>query len=150
MKIECINKNLYKIYINKYYYHFKKETINECITKILLILKKIYNIEVYSEFVIKCYINNIYGIILEIERKYDPFSLYTKKTNLEIYYYNDSCFLYDIEDYFIKNTLKNYNLYIYKNKYYIELIDEDDLKLIEFTNKILYGDEINKIINKNA
>lgn len=149
MKIECVNKNLYTIYINKYYYQFRKETINECITKILLILKKIYNIEVYSEFIVKCYINNTYGIILEIERKYDPFSLYTKKTNLEIYYYKDSVFLYEIEDYFVKNKLNNYKLYLYDNKYYIKLIDEDDLSIIEFSNKILYGDTINKIINNS-
>jgi hypothetical protein len=145
----CINKNMYKIYLNKYYYRYSKETINECIAKILLNMKKIYNIDIYSVFNIKCYINDNYGIILEIEREYDPFYLYTKKTDLKVCINTNSNFLYEVDDYFISDKLDSYKIYIYNNKYYIELLEDDYMKIIEHTNDIICGNDVKVIVNNN-
>lgn len=141
MKIVCISRNIYKAYINKYYYQYDKETINKCISKILLFLKKNYNVEIYSIFNIKCYINNAYGIILEIEREYDPFSLFSKNTNLKIEFCDNPIFLYKIDDYFISNDKK----YIYKNNYYINATDKMDV--IEHISEVIYGDIVKVIID---
>lgn len=149
VKIVCINKNMYKVYLNKYYYQYSKDTLNECIAKILLSIKKLYNIEMYSMFNIKCYINNNYGIILEVEREYDPFSLYTKKTDLKLYLNSNSIFLYEVDDYFVKNNIKNCNTYTFNKKYYVELLDDDYLKIIEHTNNIIYGEDAKVIVNNN-
>lgn len=85
-------------------------------------------------------------MILEIEKEYDPFYLYTKKTNLDICYYNDSKFLYSVDDYFIKDKLNNYKMYIHNSKYYIELF-EDNKYIIEHTNEILYDKVVKEIIS---
>ncbi len=144
LKILCVNKNTYKVYINNNYYLYDKNTINNFISKILLILKKRYNVELYSIFNIKCYIDNSYGIIFEITREYDPFTLYLKKTDIKIIYYNNSKFLYSIDDYFITNKSKKY---IYQKKYYL---DSNSIDTCEHTNDIVYGNIVKKIIDNNV
>ena len=132
MKIEYID-NKYVVYLNKYYYEFDKNTINNCIFKILKKLKKIYNIEIYSTFNIECYISNVYGIVLEIKKEYDPFSKYAKNTDINInYHYNK--FLFEVSDYFIKDKL-NCNIYIYNSKYYIDIYND---YISEYITDIVY------------
>ena len=129
--------------MNKYYYTFDKSTIEDCLSKILRRLKKVYNIEVYSIFNVDCYINENYGIILVIKREYDPFSMYSKKTNLNIKFYDKSLFLYEIDDYFIKDKI-DCNIYIYKNNIYIDT--KNVFNIIEHVNNILYGDSVLKVL----
>jgi len=143
MKIDFVNNDKFVIYLNKYYYTFDKNTIEECLTKVLKRLKKIYNIEVYSTFNVDCYINDNYGIILVIKREYDPFSMYSKKTNLNIKFYDKSLFLYEVEDYFIKDKI-DCNMYIYKNKIYIDT--KDVFNIIEHINNIIYGSSALKVM----
>jgi len=149
MKFEQVEKNLYRVYLNKKYYLFNKETIEKCVIDILQKLKRRYNLELYSIFNVLCYINNNYGIILEIEREYDPFALYMKKTDLKIKLKKDSKFLYSINDYFTRNMLKKSRIYLYNFKYYLDV--EDELtNVIEHVDKIMYGDIVYSIINNNA
>lgn len=143
MKIVYINNDKFVVYLNKYYYEFDKNTINECITSVLKRLKKEYNVEVYSIFNIDCYINDNYGIILVIKREYDPFSMYSKKTNLNIKFYDKSLFLYELEDYFIKDKIEC-SIYIYNNKIYVDT--KDIFSIIEHVNNILYGRDVIKVI----
>lgn len=143
MKINFINNDKVVVFLNKYYYTFDKSTIEECLTKVLKRLKKIYNIELYSTFNVDCYINDNYGIILVIKREYDPFSMYSKKTNLNIKFYDKSLFLYEIDDYFIKDKI-NCNTYIYKNKIYVDT--KNVFAVIEHVNNILYGDSVLKVM----
>lgn len=144
MKIEYINNYEYIAYLSKYYYNFNKDTLEDCIYKILKRLKKEYNVDIYSTFNIKCYINDNYGIILGIRKDNDPFLKYKDKPNLNIKYYN-SMFLYEIDNYFIKDKL-DCNIYRYDKKYYIDNIN---INILEHINKIIFGDEVLKIINSN-
>lgn len=126
MKIDYINDNNYVVYINNLYYTFDKTNINILLNKILKRLKKIYDIQIYSTFNIECFIDNKYGIVLEIKREYDPFNLYSKKTDLNINY-NYTNFLYEVDDYFINSN----NKYIYNNKIYVDnYISEHIIKII--------------------
>lgn len=126
MKIDYINDNNYVVYINNLYYTFDKTNIDILLKKILKRIKKIYDIQIYSTFNIECFIDNDYGIVLEIKREYDPFNLYSKKTDLNINY-NYTNFLYEIDDYFINSN----NKYIYNNKIYIDnYISEQVIKII--------------------
>ena len=101
MKIEYVSDDEFIIYLNKLYYTFDKSTIESVLTKILKRIKKIYDIELFSTFNVECYINSNYGVILKINREYDPFNLYSKKTNLNVKFYDNSVFLYEIDNYFI-------------------------------------------------
>lgn len=140
MKIEYVNDNDFIVYLNKLYYNFEKSTIESILTKILKRIKKMYNIELFSTFNVDCYINNSYGVILKINREYDPFNLYSKKTNLNVKFYNDSIFLYEIDNYFIDEKK-----YIYKNKIYVETNCIDNI--LEQITGIIYGDDVQKIID---
>jgi len=142
MKIEYVSDDEFIIYLNKLYYTFDKSTIENVLTKILKRIKKMYNVELFSTFNVECYINNNYGVILKINREYDPFNLYSKKTNLNVKFYENVLFLYGIDNYFIKD---NCNKYIYKNKVYIDTSDIDDI--LEHINSIIYGDMALRILN---
>lgn len=140
MKIEYVSDDEFIIYLNKFYYTFDKSTIESILTKILKRIKKMYNIELFSTFNVECYINNNYGVILKINREYDPFNLYSKKTNLNVKFYEDILFLYEIDNYFIEGKK-----YIYKNKIYIDTDNIDDI--LEHINSIIYGDMALRILN---
>lgn len=148
MKVEFINSDKYIIYLNKLYYTFSKSTIESCLSKILKKLKKLYNIEVYSTFNIECYINSNYGVIIVIEREYNPFSMYSKKTDLNIKFYDNSLFLYEIDDYFLKNNINNCSVYIYNNKIYFDIKDNDVTCVIEYVKNIIFGDYALDVIRK--
>ena len=147
MKTEIVNNDKFIIYLNKLYYTFDKSSIESCLYKILKRLKKIYNVEVYSTFNVECYINDNYGVILVIEREYDPFNLYSKKTDLNVKFYDNSLFLYEIDDYFIRNKFNNIDTYIYNNKIYVDLKDNNVISIIEHTKNILFGDMVLKVIS---
>jgi len=142
MKIEYVSDDEFIIYLNKLYYTFDKSTIESILTKILKRIKKMYNVELFSTFNVECYINNNYGVILKINREYDPFNLYSKKTNLNVKFHENILFLYGIDNYFIKHNCKKY---IYKNKVYIDTSDIDDI--LEHINSIIYGDMALRILN---
>ena len=71
-----------------YLYEYGKEKLNimihgACMSwdKFLAsmeILKKVYHFEIYAIFHIDCYIDDDYGIILEINKDSSPFFLYSK------------------------------------------------------------------------
>lgn len=145
MKIDFINNDEYIIYLNKYYYTFDKENIDSCLKSILKKLKKMYDIEIYSTFNIGCHINKYYGIILDIKREYDPFNLYSKKTNLNIKFFDDSVFLYEVDDYFLKDKI-NCSVYLYKNKIYLN-VNDDIFSIIEHVSNIIFGNNVSKIVS---
>lgn len=150
MKAEFVNDDKFIVYLNNLYYVFDKNTIESYIYKILKRLNKVYNVEVYSIFNVECYINNNYGVILVIEREYDPFNLYTKKTELNVKFYYNSLFLYEIDDYFLKDKLDDVSMYIYNNKIYVDIKNNNILKILEHTKNILFKDETVNILNNNV
>lgn len=121
------------------------DTFNDLLKKVFKILKKRYQIQLYSIFNIDCYIDNNYGIILNIKREYDPFSLYSKKTNINVKYHHNSVFLYEIDDILL---FKDYKYYIYNNKYYLKL-DVNNISIFDNVNDILFDEEVFNIINNN-
>ena len=82
MKCECIETNVYKVYLYKTYYKYSKETIESMLLKILQKLKKMYHFDIYAIFDIDCYIDDNFGMILDINREYSPFLLYSKMISL--------------------------------------------------------------------
>lgn len=150
MKIEYVNNGKFIIYLNKLYYTFDKSTIESCLSKIIKKLKKLYNIEIYSIFNVECYINDNYGSILVIEREYNPLNLYSKKTDLNIRFYYNSLFLYQIDDYFLKDKLNDVSIYMNNNKIYIDIKDNNIIIILEHIKNILFKDDVLKILNNSV
>ena len=150
MKIKFVNDNYFIVYLNKFYYTFDKNTIESCLSKILKRIKKIYNIEVYSTFNIECFINDNYGVIMVIEREYDAFNIYSKKADLNIKFYDNSLFLYEIDDYFLKSKIDDACIYIYKNKFYLDTKNSDITSIIEYIKNVIFGDDALKVIRSKG
>lgn len=107
---------------------------------------------IYGYFNVNCYVNNNYGIILEIKEESIGFPLYNKKTDMKITFYNDAKVLFNIQDYFIIDMLKEgeYKLYIKDNEYYIDIDNIDNRTnayILENTKKIIFGSDVLNIIN---
>lgn len=151
-----MNDNVYIIYLNKYFLCnediVNKEVIEKYLKKIFIHLKNHYKINIYCYFNINCYINSDYGVILEIKEDTSGFPFYSKKTDMKITFYNNSKFLYNIDNYFLKDILseKDYKIYIKNNKYYLDILKLDNKNtayIMENSKKIIYGDDVHNIIN---
>ena len=109
-------------------------------------LKK-YNLN--GRILFNVYIDKLYGMIIEIKKLNDL--IIDKLIDIKIKFNLNVSFLYEF-DYFylIYNNIVNQNIYYYKDKFYLEIIndmnDSDYIKLLD-NSIIVYNDEINKIIN---
>ncbi len=143
MKIYYVNNEKFICYVNKSYYKYSKDTINNLLVKIIKILSKKYNIDTYGNYDVKCHIDFNYGIILELDKEVDEFSKYIRKANLNITFLEEK-FIYEINDYlYFKNKNK---VYILNNKFYIKSEDCNYDDICEFCNKIIYGKDLENVI----
>ena len=154
MKLEYYNINDFIIYLNNDYikkYNLKlEENTQENFKKLLNKLKSIYNLELYGYYKINVYINKYYGIIIELFKEDDEYiKIFGDSLDLKILFKNDAKVYYEIEEY-NKYNLDKYNIYYYNNKFYIEIIYNNNIKeylnLLE-SSKIIYGTQLEKIIN---
>ncbi len=154
MKLEYYNINDFIIYLNNDYikkYNLKlEENAQENFKKLLNKLKSIYNLELYGYYKINVYINKYYGIIIELFKEDDEYiKIFGDSLDLKILFKNDAKVYYEIEEY-NKYNLDKYNIYYYNNKFYIEIIYNNNIKeylnLLE-SSKIIYGTQLEKIIN---
>ena len=154
MKLEYYNINDFIIYLNNDYikkYNLKlEENLQENFKKLLKKLKYLYNLELYGYYKINVYINKYYGIIIELFKEDDEYiKIFGDSLDLKILFKNDAKVYYEIEEY-NKYNLDKYNIYYYNNKFYIEIIYNNNIKeylnLLE-SSKIIYGTQLEKIIN---
>jgi len=149
MRLEIIDDNNYKIFINNCYSEKididNKEELGKYIKNIILKLKKIYNIILQGLYEIHVYVIDFIGIILEINNIDNYFS---KTIDLKIIVHNDEeIYLRVLRDELIEKYtgLKYFDKYFYLNTK--ELKENNIFKLIENYN-IVYGDELNIIKNR--
>lgn len=150
MICNVIDKDFYIIKIFNKYNNFDIYSHDEIekITKELFekYLKK-YNLK--GNITFNIYVDRLYGMIFEIKKTSD--SLIDKLIDIKIKFNLNISFLYEI-DYFylIENKINNQNIYFYKDKFYLELINDIEekeyIKLLD-NSLIIYNDSINNIIN---
>jgi len=149
MRIEIIDDNNYKVFINDLYKEKidinNKDELGKYIKKIILKLKKIYNIMLQGLYEVHVYIVKFIGIILEIK---NIDSYLSKTVDLKIVVHND-------EEMFLKvfryESVEKYNHLKYLNNcFYLdvnELKECDVYNLIE-NSRLIYGDELIELKNK--
>lgn len=149
MKLELNGDDLV-IYLNKQSINkidlLNIDTLENYMNKLFIKLKKYYDIKLQGYYEVDLYIDNNYGIIIEIKKeKLEYYEYLDDQIDTKITIHNNSNFLYEIDDIIdIKNILKtNYKLYKYNNKVYLKLINEinDNLmiNLLEYVKKICYN-----------
>lgn len=109
-------------------------------------LKK-YNLK--GIIVFDIYLDTNYGMIVEVKRNRDV--LFDDVIDVKIKFNINISFLYEVDYFYVlDNDLINQNVYYYKDKFYVELVNEIDrnsfVDLLDNSN-IIYNDEINSIIN---
>lgn len=95
------------------------------------------------------YIDTNYGMIIEIKKLEDL--LFNDIIDIKIKFNLNISFLYEIDYFYIlENNLTNQNIYYYKDKFYLEIINTIDknkfINLLDNSN-IIYNNYINNIIN---
>ncbi len=141
------------LFINKYFIKnvcFKDiKVVEDYFRKIILILRKHYNIKLEGEYEILIYSNNVYGIIIELFKVRE-----NKKINniidMKMMFNINSTFIYAVNDYDYMNNLgDNIDKYYYKNKYYCTINQADDIDMSKFLeySYIVYGDKAVKILS---
>ncbi len=143
MKLEILDEDSYKIFINDDYIKQidinNKEDLSNNIKSIIVKIKKVYDIILEGFYEVHVYpINNI-GLILEIK---NIDSYLSKSIDLRIIVHNE-------EEMYIKfsryELIKKYNNIKYLNNYFYlnvnEINKKDKYHLIEFAN-VIYGDDL--------
>ena len=146
MKLEILDEDSYKIFINDDYIKQidinNKEDLSNNIKSIIVKIKKVYDIILEGFYEVHVYpINNI-GLILEIK---NIDSYLSKSIDLRIIVHNE-------EEMYIKfsryELIKKYNNIKYLNNYFYlnvnEINKKDKYHLIEFAN-IIYGDDLSEV-----
>ena len=142
MKID-VHDNDITIYINKVFIDFdikEKQELERFIMNIVLKIKKKKNNKLSGFYKAFVYINNNYGIIIDLIKQ-DDLDLFPELIDLKLIIFYDSEIYLKTNDYFKVKDLNKY--YKYSNNYYInisEINNNELLKLIEFS-KIIYGNE---------
>ena len=116
--------------------------------KIIINLRKYYNIKLFGCYNVYLYVDKIYGIIMEMEKIDDNLFL-DDLIDMKIFINMDSPILYKVSDYeFMKNI--GDKKYYYQNNFYCTIDEMDEIKLLPFLEycEIIYGDEAGAIINK--
>lgn len=139
------------IYLNKSY--LKNIDLNDTktIKNIIKSINKKYNIDLYGYVEVKIYIDNNYGVIINIKKEeLEYFDYFNEELEMNIEIINDS-FLYKIDEIYDKEQLKNKTTYKYKDNLYINIdkINNINLGKILETSEIIYGEKAKKIIEKN-
>ena len=144
MSVHVINDNILDIYLKKEIIKdidFKdKENLENYLKKIFRILKDKYDIKIEGYYEIDAYIDNNYGVILNLNREdFDYYDYFKNQVDMKISII-DNEFLYEVED-IPKSLLNKVNVIIEDDKIYLKinkkLKDIEMMKLLE-SSKIIY------------
>ena len=106
---------------------FDQDKIKDLFQKIIIKIKKKYNIKGLLD--VNVYINEYYGMIIEIESIYSYFD----EIDMRIHFHLDCTFLQEINE---NDLLKEKEVYYYKNKYYSIYTGTTDSNIIYKTDDI--------------
>lgn len=150
MKVEFVDDNII-VFLNKYITknldYKDKIVLEKELKNIFDKLNNFYNVKIKGYYDIHIYIDDNYGAILElIENEMDFLEYDDNLIDMRIIVTNVE-FLYRIED--VINLDKEYNIYLYKDNMYLEILDEvDDIEegCILENSEVVYKniDEIKK------
>ena len=150
MIYRVIDKDNYIIKIYNDYFDIDIYDHSEVKLFIENLFNKIFNkYKLKGTVVFNIYIDNMYGMIIEVNKKND---LIGDIVDIKIKFNINISFLYEVDYlYLIDNDITNQNIYYYKDKFYLEIVNNIDKdKYIKLLDNcfVIYDNNINNIINK--
>ena len=117
MKLEYYNINEFTIYLNNDYMQKIRfdleDNKEENFRNLLDRLKDIYNLDLYGYYRVIVYINDNYGIIVELYKEDDEYiKIFGESLDLKILFKPESKILYELNS-FRKYNIGKYNIYFY-------------------------------------
>lgn len=158
MKIISIDMNNIVLFLsdNRYSLSSDMEELEVQFRKIFEHLKELYDIEVEGYYLIDIYIDEYYGIVVEIEKDdLEYFEYLESQVDMRISIHNNTLILYQIYDCLdIPSMLyKKIDFYVYKNKIYGKvkksLTELESSILFENTLSIQYDSLVKRIVQQN-
>lgn len=155
MRIEIIDSNKIVLFLNKLILkNFDMDNPNyweKYIRRLIINLRNNYDLKLIGEYRAKVYINDIYGIIIELIKLDNYISFSDDIIDMRILFNLDSDILYEVDDYFFIDYLgNNIEKYYYNNKYYYKIKNIDDKNLIKLSDfsRIIYGSKAEEVLKK--
>lgn len=154
MKLDIFNMNNIVFYLSNEYLDkikFKIDTeVEKEFKKLFIRLKNIYCLDLKGYYEVNIYINDNYGIIIEMEKDDDEYiKIFGDTLDMKITFNFDCEIFYKIDNIdFIE--IDKYNLYYDNNNLYITLKNKSTLNKKEYlilleNSKLIYGNELKKI-----
>ncbi|MEI3530379.1 MAG: hypothetical protein V8Q75_04815 [Bacilli bacterium] len=152
MKIVNLDENCMTIFLNKLYLkelNFDvREDLEDYFKELFLKLKKYYMINISGYYNIDVYIDNDYGLVINLNKEnIEYYDYFDNQIDMRISL-KDSKFLYGIDDPLSLPAFAEGNIYIYKDKYYVDFNDIIDnvtmMYLLEFSD-IIFDEQIDII-----
>lgn len=144
MKIVNLDENCMTIFLNNFCLkelEFDiKGDLEEYFKELFLKLKKYYSINILGYYNIDVYIDNNYGLIMNlIKEDIEYYDYFDNQIDMRISLKN-SKFLYCVDDPLSLIEFNNSEVYVYKDRYYLDFINDIDDKtmmyLLEFSEII--------------
>lgn len=144
MKIELVDDYNYTLYLNNLYIKDlnldNNEDIENYLKKLFLIIKDRYDIDISGMFEIDIYVNNKYGIVIDIFKEdLEYLDYFSNQIDMQVNIIKDSIFLYELDSFIEKD------LYKYNHKYYIDVEDIDDPIIYEQGN-LIFGEHVIEVL----
>lgn len=141
MKLES-KENILIIYLKKQLIEkidfTKKDELEKYFKELFLRLKEYYNIKISGYYNINVYIDEFYGVALELQKEeLDYYDYFDNQVDMHIIT-EELNFLYSIEDYFVTKELDFSKLYYYKDKYYISSNINTNYSYLLENSEIIY------------
>lgn len=149
MKIDVFDDGEICLYLNNSYLEeidfSDKEVIESYLKNIFLILKKRLNKDFHGFYNIDIYVDIEYGIVIEImKEKIDYYDYITNQIEMQVNIEMDSEFLFEVEDIFDYDLYLKAPIYLYNEKYYIDISKNNNFSILEYV-KIVYGNDVTMI-----
>ncbi len=129
-----------KIYVPKEYKKIDSDNFEDILKSILLKYKKLYDISLSGFYTVNVYSDKIYGSIIYMHKEdIDYYDYYDNQIDMKIIY-EETEFLYQIDDYFYFNNKDYLDILFLEGKMYGKINREIPVselaKLMEMTNII--------------
>lgn len=148
MRLESDLKNNYIVFLSNDYIgdidYTSKGKIGLYLKKIIVILKKRYNLVLKGFYEVNVYINKKVGMFIEIN-KIGEYDFDTEEIDLKIVVHFDSDFYFKTDNYDVISKYKN--IKFFEDSYYIDVDDIGDnevIKIIEM-GEFIYGKDSDEI-----
>ncbi|MGE5456442.1 MAG: hypothetical protein ACM3O4_05005 [Ignavibacteriales bacterium] len=148
MKVDIKNENDLIVFLNNKYIeniNFNdRNNLETYFRSLFLKLKNIYGINITGYYNINVYINEYFGVVLEMLKEPLECLDYYNSVDMQVNIIKDCEFLYQVNDFYDK-----YRMYFYKNKLYLRI--SKDISFIELgklleNSVLVYGDIVDEIL----